>query len=314
MLQHADELSLLQAQIAYKKRMEAVLRELKEQEQSLAEKTTRLKAVMLQEQQDVQRLEKHSLSAFFYQLTGQMDAVMDKERREAYAARAKYDTAMRELDAVREDILETQEDLKDLQDCEERYQSKLTQIRMDLKTAAGPEGMDLLQREQRLSYLTQQEQELQEAIIAGTSALRTMADLKQNLHSAKDWSARESRTPAFWADHARHEQLEEAREHVDRLQIQMQKFNKELSDVTIRPSLQPSIQRMLSFSDFLFDGILSDMAVTERISQSCTLADQTRECILSVLRQLQNTLEEVRHNCKRTQQEMDEIVLHTVNE
>lgn len=314
MLQHADELSLLQAQIAYKKRMEAVLRELKEQERSLEEKTTQLKAVMLQEQLDVQRLEKHSLSAFFYQLTGQMDAVMDKERREAYAARAKYDTAMRELEAIQEDILETLEDLKDLQDCEAHYQSKLTQIRMDLKNAPGPEGADLLEREQRLNYLTQQEQELQEAIIAGTSALRTMADLQQNLHSAKDWSARESRTPAFWADHARHEQLEEAREHVDRLQIQMQKFNKELSDVTIRPSLQPSIQRMLSFSDFLFDGILSDMAVTERINQSCTLADQTRECILGVLRQLQNTLEEVRHNCKRVQQEMDEIVLHTVNE
>lgn len=314
MLQHADELSLLQAQIAYKKRMEAVLRELKEQERCLVEKTTRLKAMMLQEQQDVQRLEKFSLSAFFYQLTGQMDAVMDKERREAYAARAKYDTAMRELESVQEDILETQEDLKDLQDCELRYQSKITQIRMDLKRAPGPEGANLLELEQRLNYLTQQEQELQEAIIAGTSALRTMADLQQNLHSAKDWSARESRTPAFWADRARHEQLEEAQEHVDRLQIQMQKFNKELSDVTIRPSLQPSIQRMLSFSDFLFDGILSDMAVTERISKSCTLADQTRECILSVLRQLQNTLEEVRHNCKRAQQEMDEIVLHIVNE
>lgn len=314
MLQHADELSLLQAQIAYKKRMDAVLRELTEQERSLVEKTDRLKTVMLHEQQDVERLEKSSLSVFFYQLTGQMDAVIEKERREAYTARAKYDTAMRELDAIREDILETREDLKDLEDCEERYQKKLREKRLELQASAEPEGIALLEKEQLLTYLVQQTQELEEAITAGTSALRTMADLKQNLHSAKDWTIRESKTRAFWADHARQELLDEARDHVDCLQVQMQKFNAELSDVTIRPNLQPTIQRMLTFADSLFDELLSDTPVVERVVHSCALADQTRECILGVLRQLQNTLEEVRHNRTRIQQDMDEIVLRTVAE
>ena len=314
MPQHADELSLLQLQIAYKKRMEAVLRELTDQEKSLMEKTAHLETLMLREQKDVQRLEKPSLAAFFYQITGQMDAVMDKERREAYAARAKYDTAMRELDAIREDILETREDLKDLRDCEERYREKLSQVRQTMEAENNPEGADLLEKERTLAYLAQQGKELEEAITAGTSALRTMAELHQNLHSAKDWSSVESKTAAFWVDHARQEQMDEAQENVNRLQVQMQKFNRELSDVTIRPNLQPSIQRMLSFADYLFDALLSDHPVTERIIQSCTLADQTRECILSVLRQLQNTLEEVRHNHKKTRQEMDAIVLRTVNQ
>lgn len=313
MLQHADELSLLQAQIIYKKRLDAVMRELTAQESALQEKATQLKAHMLHEQQDVERLEKHSLAAFFYHVTGQMDAIMDKERREFYAARVKYNTVLRELEAVREDIAETRQDLEDLQDCEAHYARVLEQTRLAMETSSAPEGSVLLEKEQLLTYLKQQEEELQEAIIAGTSALRTMADLQQNLHSAKDWS-HETKTPAFWADHARQEQMDEAQENLEVLQVQMQRFNKELSDVTIRPNLQPSIGRMLQFADNLYDSLLEDATVSEHIRQSCSLADQTRECILGVLRQLQNTLEEVRHRQERIRQEMDDIVLRTVNE
>ena len=313
MLQHADELSLLQAQIVYKKRLESVMRELTGQEAILLEKADQFKAAMLHEQKDVQRLEKHSLSTFFYQLTGQMDAVMDKERREAYAAQIKYDTVLRELEAIREDIRETQQDLEDLVACEERYANALARQRQALEATSDPRGAKLLEKEQSFSYLSQQEQELEEAIACGTSALRTMADLQQNLHGAKDWAS-ESRSPLFWADHARQEKLDEAQQCIQLLQVQMQRFNKELSDVTIRPSLKPSIDRMLQFADILFDDLPKDMAVTDRIRHSCSLADQTREHILGVLRQLQNALEEVRHTLKRIQQEMDEIVLQTIQE
>lgn len=313
MLQHADELSLLQAQIVYKKRLDAVMRELTAQESALSQKVAQLEASMHQEQKDVERLEQHSLAVFFYQLTGQMNTILDKERREAYAARIKYDTALRELDAVREDILETQADLEDLRDCEARYAQVLEKKKQELAHSSDPNGILLLEKEQYIGYLTQQKSELEEAVEAGTTALRTMAELQQSLHSAKEWSL-ETKTPAFWADHARQEQLETAREQVDRLQIQMQRFNKELSDVTIRPNLQGSIHRMLKFADDLFDDLRRDVPASERIRQSCFLADQTRECILSVLRQLQNALEEVRHNYTRTRQEMDAIVLQAINE
>lgn len=311
---HSDELSVLQAQIIYKKRLESVMRELTAQEASLSHKTEQLQQIMLHEQKDVDRLEKQSLSTLLYQFTGQRDSMLDKERREVYAARAKYETALRELDAIREDIRETQEDLKDLEDCEARYQAKLEEKRQEIEASSSEAGALLLDKEQLYRYLSQQTRELEEAITAGTSALRTMANLQQSLHSAKDWSVKESRTPAFWADHARKEKLDEAQENLGLLQVQMQKFNKELSDVTIRPNLQPSIQRMLSFADSLFDDVMADSTIPERIHQACALADQTRECILSVLRQLQNALEEVRHNHKRTQREMDEIVLQTIKE
>lgn len=314
MLQHADELSLLQAQIAYKKRMEAVMHELTVQETALQKKVSQLKEIMLREQKDVDRLENPSLATFFYHITGQMETVLTKERREAYAARVKYDAAIRELEAIQEDIRETQEDLKDLQDCDVRYEKVLEDIRFSMERTQDLDGTLLLEKETLLTYLTQQQRELEEAISAGTSALRTMAEIQQSLHSAKDWSTHENRGPAFWADHARQEKMDEAQKNVESLQLQLQRFNKELSDITIRPNLQPSIDRMLQFADSFFDTLLTDISVLEKIRHSCTLADQTREHILGVLRQLQNTLEEVRHKHANIRQEMDSIVLQAVNE
>ena len=45
----------------------------------------KLEKSKLAEQADVDRLEGHSLAAFFYQVIGKMDEKLDKERQEAYA-------------------------------------------------------------------------------------------------------------------------------------------------------------------------------------------------------------------------------------
>ena len=314
MPQHADELSLLQAQIVYKKRLEAVMRELTAQEEALQEKAEHMKAILLREEKDVERLEKPGLPALFFLLTGQMGTVMDKERREAYAARARYDTVRRELEAIREDILETREDLQDLSSCEETYARKLEEKRKELAQVPDSCGASLLEKEQLLVSMSQQIQELEEAIAAGTSALRMMAELQQHLHTAKDWSGFGGSPAAFLVDRAREEKLQEARETVAQMQILIQRFNKELSDVDIRPKLQASVARMLQFADELYSDVQPEMTIPERISHVCFLADQTREFILGVLRQLQNALEEIRHKQARTRQEMDELVLQTVNE
>ena len=52
-----DDLSLLQAQLTYKKRLESMLKELKAQQEPLQAKVAKLEARMRSEQKDVDRLE-----------------------------------------------------------------------------------------------------------------------------------------------------------------------------------------------------------------------------------------------------------------
>lgn len=305
----AEELSLLQAQMVYKKRLDAVMQELKSQEQHLLIKVSRLETQKLSEEKDLDRLENGSLSAFFYNIIGKKDEMLDKERREAYAARVKYDAARRELDAIQEDIRETEQDLQDLLDCEERYAKKLEETRLAMEAEHSPDGEALLEKEHTLTYLENQEVELEEAIEAGTAALRTLSEVISNINSAKDWSHLDVLGGKFLLDFAKHEKLEETQTNIEQLQIQLQHFNRELSDISIRGSLQASIDRMLKFSDLFLESLSADLTIQEKILQSAKEADQTRDQILGVLRQLQTALEEVRHRQIRIRAEMDTMVL-----
>lgn len=304
-----DELSLLQAQLTYKKRLEAMLSELRSQQMPLRKKAEELEKIMLRERKDVDRLEGNSLAAFFYNVVGRKDEKLDEERREFYAARVKYDACARELEAIEQDIEATEEDLADLSDCEVRYAQALENKRLAIESASIPEAAILLEKEQDLTYLAGQERELEEAIAAGTAALRTTADMMQQIESAKDLATFDLLGGGLIADLAKHEKLDEAQKNVEDLQIQLQRFNKELSDVTIRAHLQVNIDGMLKFADFFFDGLLADAAVLEHIKQSCALVEQTREDILTILRQLQDEMEGVRHKHSRLKKEVDTLIL-----
>ena len=141
-----DELSLYQAQLTYKKRLEAVLAELRSQQEPLLKKATELEKIMIRERKDVDRLEAHGVTAFFYLIAGKMDEKLDTERREYYATRAKYDSCIQELDAINQDIEATEEDLADLADCEERYAKALEAKRHAVEAAGTPEGKTLLKQ------------------------------------------------------------------------------------------------------------------------------------------------------------------------
>ncbi len=305
-----DELSLLQAQLTYKKRLESVLAELRSQYTPLKAKTDALEQTMLREKSDVDRLEGRSLAAFFYHAVGKMDEKLKGERREYYAARVKYDACRRELDAIAQDIESTEEDLADLVNCEARYAQALEEKRRAIEDSALPEAAALLQQEEALAALSGQEQEVLEAIDAGTQALRATAEVMQRIEDAKDWATIDLWGGGLFSDLAKHEKLDEAQALIEGLQIQLQKFNKELSDVEIRAHLQVSIDGMLRFADFFFDGILADAAVLDRIKHSLTQVTHTREEILHILRTLQEELETLRGRKQKLQREVDTLVLN----
>ena len=95
-------------QVAEKKNCEAKQKELTAQRDTLADRLKKLEKSKLAEQADVDRLEGHSLAAFFYQVIGKMDEKLDKERQEAYAARVKYDAALHDLSSVDADLEQIQ--------------------------------------------------------------------------------------------------------------------------------------------------------------------------------------------------------------
>lgn len=305
-----DELSLLQAQLDYKKRLVMVLKELYDQQRPLVARVARLEKQMRSEQKDLKRLEGRSLAAFFYYVTGRIDEKRDLERLEAYAVRVKYDAARRELDAIEQDIEATKEDLADLADCEKRYADALEAKRQALESTGTAVSEALLEKERELSNLRSQETELDEAITAGTAALRTANDVIVSLKHTADWSNIVG-GKGFLADMAKHETLDDAQRHAEELQVQLQQFNREVADLDCRQELQGSMENLLKFSQVFLESLLSGDAAQEQIRDAISQVDHTRDHILGILRQLQTRLEAVRHNQVKAKQEVDAMILES---
>lgn len=304
-----DELSLLQAQLVYKKRLEAMLKELQAQREPLSKKVKKLEENMLSERRDLEGLEGRSLAAFFYFCLGKKDEKLNEERQEYYAARVKYDAARRELDAIETDIESTEEDLADLADCEERYAKAIEEKRTAIEQADNLHSWGFMEKEQILNTLECREKDLEEAISAGTNVLRIASDVLNSLRNVESLGYLDRLGHNPLTDLAKHETLDEAQKNVESLQIELQKFNKELSDIPSRESMQGSIERMLKFSDEFFENLFMDGSVPERLHQSYAQVEHALDPALGILRQLQSRLEEVRHKQLIAREELDALIL-----
>ncbi len=297
MAYYDEQLQILQQQTAHLNREEARLKELFVQREELTARVSEYRKEQQDQQDDVDQLEGHSLAAFFYAVIGRKDEKLDKEREEAYAAKVKYEVAVRELSAIEEDIRHSQEKVSQLNGCSQQYERMLKDKAEVIKSIGSKEAADIFQTEKRIGYLENQMREIEEALSAGRAALNITNSILSSLNSAESWGTWDLFGGGFITDMAKHSHLDEAQKQVENLQVQLRRFKTELTDVTIHADIQVSIDGFLGFADYFFDGLFADWAVLDKINQSQTQVQNTKKQIEGVLNHLTTLFE----NGKREQ-------------
>lgn len=308
MTYYDEKLQQLQEQMARSKQLEAMIKELRNQRDSLAAQVRELESIKLEEQADVDRLEGRSLAAFFYNVIGKMDEQLDKERQEAYAARVKYDAAARELEGVEADLRRYESELSALRGCEHRYDEVLKEKADAIKAAGGSNGEEILKLEERNAFLESQKKELQEAISAGNAALSTTQQVLSSLDSAEGWGTWDLFGGGLVADLAKHSHLDEAQGAIEQLQSQLRRFKTELADVTIHADMQVNVDGFLRFADYFFDGLFADWAVLDKINQSQSQVQNTKSQIASVLSRLDSMMRTLEQEQVQIKSKLDTLV------
>ena len=305
---YSEDLRQLRAQMERKRQLEVQVRELQTQREHLTRRVQELQRQMQMEQADVDRLEGHSLAAFFYGVIGKMDEKLTKERREAYAARVKYDAAARELSDLEAELQERNEELRSLSGCEARYAQALHARGEALKAAGGAVGAEIIKLEERLADLESQRRELREAVSAGEAARHTADAILSSLGSAEGWATWDLVGGGLLSDLAKHSHLDEAQRMVEQLQVQLRRFKTELADVTIQADLQISIDGFLRFADYFFDGLFADWMVLDSIGQSQSQAQETRNQIQLVLDRLEALQRAADREQQETKARLDQVI------
>ena len=308
MAHYDDQLKLLQQQVAHKNREESKLKELYVQREALNAKVQEFKKTKLEEQDDVDQLEGHSLSAFFYAVIGKKEEKLDKEREEAYAAKVKYDVAVRELSSIEEAISYSQAEVNQLNDLKKQYE-KLLKDKAEAINASGSEkAAEIFQTEERITYLESQIKESQEALGVGDTVLDITNSILSSLDSAKGWGTWDLMGGGLITDMAKHSHLDKAQRQVENLQVQLRRFKTELTDVTVHADMQVRIDGFLGFADYFFDGVFADWAVLDRIGRSQTQVQDTKKQIESVLNHLKSIMNSTKNKLERERIRLDELI------
>ena len=286
-----EDLKQLKEQTIQKKKAETELSDLLLQKQSLAQKLKELEKIKTKEEKDVERLERGSLAAVFFEMIGKKEERLSKEEQEARAAVLKYETAREELAMVEREISVREGKVRELAGCEGRYASALDEKLRKVRLEGTGETEALLQLEEKMYQIEAEMREIKEAIAAGKKALSTVEDALDSLDSADGWATWDTfGGGGLFTDIIKHDHLDEAQAKINTLQVELRKFKTELADVKIHADIQVQIEEFLKFADFFFDGLFSNWAVMDEIETSIDAVKNTRNEIMSVISKLEEKL------------------------
>jgi len=262
------ELARLSEQMARQKKIEAMLVNLRGEERSLSERERQLLEILQKEQADVERLERTSFASLIYSMLGKKDERLDKEQREVYAARLKYDAVVRQLEDCRVRIEALEREKAGLAGCERRCDQVFDEIHTLLRQDSRYADR-ICALERSIGENASQLKELDEAISAGQTALRQIGAIESSLGSAEGRGTWDLFGGGLISFAAKHSHLDDAQRGAEYLQTLLDRFRTELADIKMTARLgRMNTDGFLRFADWFFDGLIADWAVLSRIHDS----------------------------------------------
>ena len=299
----------LQEQKQRKAHLDAIRSELAKQQRELSDKTISLKAAMVNEQADVDRLERGGLVSLFYELLGNKEKKLEKERQEAYAARMKYEAALREQTEVEHRLSRAVEEYRRVRDCEQEYSTLLNALLEEVRAAGDSRSEEVLHIEQEIGQHNEVIREISEALAAANEASSAANTVLQHLEDAESWATWDILGGGLLADIAKHSALDSAQDAVNVLQSKLRSFKTELVDVNMEANVQISVEGFLGFADFFFDGFFMDYAVMDHIEKAIAEVRVTKEQIKGVMDTLRMMQKEREAEVHRLREQLAKLVM-----
>ncbi len=311
MTYYDEELQRLSAQVARKTHLQKMLKSLYDQKSRLDIKVEELESIKNDEQRDVEKLEGRSLTAFLYECLGKKEAKLDEERKQAYAASAKYDVAFRELSAIKSDIQKYENELQDLLDCEKSYAKILGEKAAVIKDKKDHNAERILHLEKEITYLQRQKKEIREAINVGEEAKNITNQLLEKIQEAKNWGIYDLLAGGVTSSTVKHITLDEAQELTETLQVKLNRFSTELSDTAIDANIKVNIEGFLRFADCFLDSFFADYEVLEDIKESEKKVKNTAKEIENILNHLSELLSDFEEERLAKKEALHELIVNT---
>lgn len=302
------ELKQTRQALARIRKLEAELLELEAQLAQCGQAEEETRAVLAREQADVEELEGMSLASFWARLKGDREERLDQERREALAAKARYDAARRDREDLERRLASAREERDSLLLQEDHYRDLLQEKEDLLRRTGGEKARALIQLEESAGEVRRQMREVQEAVSAGTNARWALEEMASALDSASGWGTWDILGGGMLATMAKHSALDDAQRLGDQARQALSRFRTELADVSAVEVPDVELGGFAAMADYLFDGLFADLYIQGQISDAQAGVNHSLEQVNWLLSSLDQEEKRLEEESKRLEGQREELL------
>lgn len=219
-------------------------------------------AIMDEEKNDIETLDKTSLSGIMAKIAGNYDQMHEEEYQEYLNAKTEYDMQRHVVRKLKNEVARTSTEIARLS---QEYESQKENLFIDY-----PEGKEMAEKykvEKKASFALRKE--MVEARRAVEDVLTLSRAAAESFEDAQEWSAYDTIFKGVIADITKYSKVDEASEAVLLIHSSSLIMNKELKDVDLAfDESMNIISANEKFFDMEFDNIFSDWNVTSKIQNN----------------------------------------------
>lgn len=302
------ELEQVRQKLDRARKLSAVMEDLKAQHEERKRAAEDALKVLYREQEDVEELERLSFASFLARIRGEQAERLDQERREAVAAKARYDAARRDLEDLEARFQAAQKERADLEGLRGRWKALMEEKEELLCQAGGERAKRLIQIGCDLDSLGSQIRELDEAICAGKDVGYALDQMIGQLDSAAGWGTWDILGGGMLATMAKHGRMNDAQNAAFQARQAISRFRTELADVSQLwvPDLQ--VGEFTSFADYFFDGLFVDLYIQDKIGTARRSAEETAAQVEDLLSQLRRERDRTAERAAELERERERLL------
>lgn len=254
------------------------------------------KANFDKESEDIEKLQAESLSTFLKRLIGNYEKRLDKEMQEQL-------TAKMELDLSLALMLESREDLANVQSTINQTTAELNQLKELLYRQDSDFREKISTEELKRAQLKQELIELEEASAAGERVLNGIDFALEDLDSADSFSTWDMFTDSsFIVDMMKYNKIDKAEAKMNQLEQLLGRYTKELKDVSLDTYLSyEKFSSMGKTFDIFFDNIFSDWDTKDKIGRNIEMLENLGTTIKELQIKLEANKEEIQKQIEESE-------------
>jgi hypothetical protein len=249
------------------------------------QKLTKLFKDLKKEEQDVKNLKELSFSSLYYSLIGDKQQQLNTEQEEFFAAKLKFDSCQNSITSLKRDIQNYQ---KFIDDCDNYEAEYIESIKFTPNRMSTEENVNLITIADEIVNLKSNYTEVNEAIVAGRLAKRSLKKVIDKMQSASNWGLWDVFGGGMIVTAVKHSKINQSQKMIENVKVLIEKFKREISDIKnpLNKDLKIKISGFKKFADYFFDGLIFDWLVQSRIRKCLDAYTDTEKEISRILKLL----------------------------